>query len=53
MTDWRVCCGIQRIDICYSERSRTSCSKLATWTCFDFDLIIPLWNPSFWFTIKL
>lgn len=53
MTDWRVCCGIQRIDICYSKRSRTSCSKLATRTSFDFDLIVRLWNPASCFSIKL
>jgi hypothetical protein len=53
MTDWRICGGIQRIDICYSKGSRTYCSKLATRKGFDFDLIIPLWKPAYYFTIKL
>ena len=53
MTDWRICGGIQRIDICYGKRSRTSCSKLATRTCFDFDLIVPLWKSASFFTNKL
>ncbi|CAL5203417.1 unnamed protein product [Lathyrus oleraceus] len=53
MTDWRICCWIQRTDICYSKRSWTSRSKLAAGTSIDFDLIIHLWNSSSCLTIKL
>lgn len=37
----RICGCIRQSDICYSKRSRASCSKLPNSTCTDDNLSIP------------